>query len=129
MRLLAERARELIDGVWQRFGDAEAARLLPACSRGTLARLLPELGYAAGAWRRLGERHPDVVLDVAAAQLAELFVPDRVRWWAMFGDGVLAAARGAPSRVLDLLERYAPSHTCRGRSGTTPAWSRRITHG
>lgn len=102
-------ADALIDGVWRRFGDDEAARLLPACSPGTLARLLPELGYAAGAWLRLGERHPDVVLDVAAAQLAELTVPDRVGWWARFGDGVLTAGRDAPPRVLDLLERYAPS--------------------
>lgn len=102
-------ADELIRVVWDRFGDDEAARLLPACSAGIVARLLPELGHAAGDWSLLGRRHPDVVVAVAGQQLAELAVPDRARWWAHFGAGVLAAAPAVPERVLDLLERYAPS--------------------
>ncbi len=39
-------ADALIEAVWERFGDAEAARLLAACSTGTVSRLLPELGHA-----------------------------------------------------------------------------------
>jgi len=104
----ADIADALVDAVWERFGDTEAARLLPACSAATLARLLPELGYTVGDWRRLAERHPGVVLDVAAAQLAELTIPHRATWWALFGEGVLAAARTAAPRVLGLLELYAP---------------------
>jgi hypothetical protein len=102
-------ADALIDRVWRRFGDAEAARLLPACSAATLARLLPELSYPLGNWRGLAGRHPDLLLDVAGTQLAELAPPDRDRWWARFGSGVLAAAPPAATRVLDLLDRYGPA--------------------
>jgi hypothetical protein len=99
----------LVDVVWDRFGDFEAAGLLPTCSAEVVARLLPELGYAVGGWSLLGRVHPEVVLNVAQAQLAGLSVPDRARWWASSGAGVLTAAAGFPMRVLDLLERYAPA--------------------
>lgn len=98
----------LVDVVVERFGDDEAARLLPACSAPVVARLLPELGHAVANWPLLGRRYPDVVLDVAEAELAELSVPDQARWWGRFGEGVLAAGAARPLRVLDLLERYAP---------------------
>lgn len=52
----------LIDAIRERFGDGEAARLLPVCSSATVVRLLPELGHAAGDWSPLDARHPDVVL-------------------------------------------------------------------
>jgi hypothetical protein len=107
-------ADELIEAVWGRFGDAEAAKLLPACSPGTLARLLPELGHAAADWSLLGKRHPEVVVSEAGRQLAELTLPDRARWWECFGAGVLAAAPAVPQRVLDLLERYGPAATLPG---------------
>src|SRR6202034_3290394 len=99
----------LIDTVWARFGDAEAARLLPACSGDVVARLLPELGYAIGDWSRLGTAHPEACLDVAEAQLAELSVADQAVWWGQAGKGILAAAAVYPARVLDLLERHAPA--------------------
>jgi hypothetical protein len=105
---LAALADGLIDAVWDRFGDVEAARLLLACSAEVVERLLPELGYAVGDWSRLGSAHPAACLNVAEAQLAELSVADRAAWWARSGGGVLAAASGFPSRVLDLLERHGP---------------------
>lgn len=101
-------ADDLIGPVRDRFGDAEAARLLPACSAGPLERLLPDLGYAAGSWSLLGTRHPEIVVSEAERQLAELTVPERAAWWVRFGDGVLAAAPVLPERVLGLLESYAP---------------------
>lgn len=107
-------ADELIETVWDRFGDSEAARLLPACSAVVVTRLLPELGYAAGDWSLLGRLHPEVVVSVADAQLAELTVPDRARWWGRFGAGVLASGPALPLRVLNLLERYAPSASLPG---------------
>ena len=92
-------ADEVIEAVWDRFGDGEAARLLPACSAGAMTRLLPELGYAAGDWSLLGKLHPEVVVNVAESQLAELTVPDRARWWGRFGTGVIAAGSALPLRV------------------------------
>jgi hypothetical protein len=102
-------ADELIEAVRDRYGDGEAARLLVVCSAGTLTRLLPELGYAAGNWSALGQRHPEIVLEMAERQLAGLAAADRLRWWGEFGAGVLAAGPAVPLRVLDLLERYGPS--------------------
>lgn len=107
-------ADELIGAVWDRFGDAEAGRLLPACSPGTVARLLPELGHAAGDWSLLGERYPEAVVRVAGEQLAGLAVTDRERWWGWFGPGVIAASAAVPNRVLDLLELYGPARSLPG---------------
>jgi hypothetical protein len=108
-------ADELAGVVWDRFGDGEAARLLPACSAPVAARLLPEFGHAAGNWSLLGRRHPAVVLDAAGAQLAELAGRDRAGWWGRHGAGVLAAGAVFPDRVLDLLERFLPSGSLPGR--------------
>ena len=102
-------ADELIDAVWERFGDEEAASLLTACSADVVMRVLPELGYAVGNWSLLGQVHPAAVLSAAESQLADLPVPDRARWWGRSGAGVLTAGSAYPLRVLDLLERYAPA--------------------
>jgi hypothetical protein len=102
-------ADELIDAVWERFGDEEAASLLTACSADVVMRVLPELGYAVGSWSLLGQVHPAAVLSAAESQLADLPVPDRTRWWGRSGSGVLTAGSAYPLRVLDLLERYAPA--------------------
>jgi hypothetical protein len=107
-------ADDLIEVVWDRFGDDEAARLLSACSAGTVARLLPELEHVVNDWPLLGERFPEVVLDAAERRLAGLAAVDRDRWWAWFGAGVIAAAPAVPHRVLDLLERYAPQASLPG---------------
>jgi hypothetical protein len=101
-------ADALIDRVRDRFGDQEAARLLPACSTATVARLLPELGHAVGNWAALARRHPHVVLDDADRQLSTLTVPSRTAWWSRYAPGVFTAALVAPGRVIDLLERFAP---------------------
>jgi hypothetical protein len=101
-------ADELVGQVRAWFGDREAARLLPGCTTGTVARLLPELGHAVGNWAALARRHPEVVLDDAARQLAGLTAPARLAWWGRYGPGVLAVGAVAPERVLDLLERFAP---------------------
>jgi hypothetical protein len=102
-------ADALVDQVRAAFGDAEAARLLPACSADTVARLLPELGHQIGNWAGLARRHPLVVLAEAERQLAELSEAGRVSWWDRHGDGVLGAGEAQPHAVLDVLERFAPA--------------------
>ncbi|GGM28039.1 hypothetical protein ACFFX1_11615 [Dactylosporangium sucinum] len=54
----------LVDAIRARYGDDEAARLLPACGAATSQRLLPELGYALGSWERLARRHPEAGVRV-----------------------------------------------------------------
>jgi hypothetical protein len=105
----AEYADALVDAIRVRFGDIEAARVLPACSAGTVARLLPELEHAVASWRALGVRHPDVVIEYATEALGRLRPAARGRWWSRDGGGVLAARQVVPHRVLDVLERFAPA--------------------
>jgi hypothetical protein len=61
-------ADELIDAVWERFGDEEAASLLAACSADVVMRLLPELAYAMGNWSLLVQVHPAAALNAAESQ-------------------------------------------------------------
>ncbi|MFG2040356.1 hypothetical protein [Dactylosporangium sp. NPDC048998] len=101
-------ADAFVDEVRARYGDDEAATLLPACGAATVARLLPDLGYALGGLTAIARRHPGLVLDLAARELAELSGEERARWWSRGGAAVLAAARYRPEQTLDLLERFAP---------------------
>ncbi|MET8009857.1 hypothetical protein ABZU86_23465 [Streptomyces sp. NPDC005271] len=98
-------ADRLIEPLRERWGDGEAARLLPGCGAETVERLLPGLFHAVGSWRRLVSRHPAVVLDEAARQLTALPVPLRGDWWSRYAPGIALAATAEPRRVLDLLER------------------------
>ncbi|MEU8826995.1 hypothetical protein [Streptomyces sp. NPDC048636] len=97
-------ADRLIDPVRERWGDAEAARLLPGCGADTLARLLPALFHAVGGWRALVARHPRTFLDEAERQLTALPQALRDAWWTRYAHGVALAVPAEPDRVLDLLE-------------------------
>ncbi|GGX44211.1 hypothetical protein [Streptomyces fructofermentans] len=102
-------ADRLVDGLRDRWGDAEAARLLPGCSPGTAARLLPELFHAVREWKRIGGRYPAVVLDTAERELAALPVPLREDWWRRYSRAVAGAVGGEPLRALDLVEERGPA--------------------
>ncbi|OEV28847.1 hypothetical protein AN219_19780, partial [Streptomyces nanshensis] len=104
-----ELADGLIDAVRTRWGDTEAARLLPGCGTETVTRLLPALFHAVTAWRSLASRHPDLLLAEAGRQLEDLPHVLREQWWQRYGAGVARICVGRPRRVLDLLEQYRES--------------------
>ena len=95
-------ADRLLPEVRERWGDREAAALLPACSGPVVAGALPGLAHAVGAWRALGRRHPGPVLDAAEEMAASAAHP--WIWWRRRGAGIEAAAEHVPTRVLALLE-------------------------
>ncbi|GHC74130.1 hypothetical protein [Streptomyces flavofungini] len=101
-------ADRLVDGVRRAWGDAAAARLLPGCSDEVAARLLPELFHAVRGWSGLARRHGELLLDVVTRHLA---APEALRdsRWEECAAALEATADLAPARVLDLLERYAPT--------------------
>ncbi|MFI6649303.1 hypothetical protein ACIBI8_17045 [Streptomyces sp. NPDC050529] len=105
----ADLADRLIDGVRANWGDADATVLLPGCTPGTAARLLPELLHAVRGWGGLGRRHPGLLLDACERHLAALPEPHRAEWWNRYAAGVAATVAPLPERVLDLLERFAPA--------------------
>ncbi|WP_265738206.1 hypothetical protein [Actinacidiphila epipremni] len=104
---LAERLIAVVRAQW---GDTEAARLLPGCGPAVVERLLPALFPAVVRWRALARRHPDLVLDEVARQLAALPEQSRTAWWQRNADILEATAELRPPRVLDLLERHCPPH-------------------
>ncbi|MFD0904783.1 hypothetical protein [Actinomadura sediminis] len=87
-------ADALVDRVRERWGDAEAASLLPACRRATVASRLDTLAPAVPSWRLLGRAHPDLVLDHAERAPAELRT---------LAPGLAEAAQRFPARVVGLL--------------------------
>ncbi len=99
-------ADQLVDRHRAVWGDAEAARLLPACGPDTVARLLPELLTALTGWHALVRRHPDAVLAEAERQLARLPEALRHGWWERHARGMALAAGARPAAVLGLLERH-----------------------
>ncbi|HEV7627023.1 MAG TPA: hypothetical protein VGO89_11025, partial [Streptomyces sp.] len=110
----------LIDVVRTRWGDADAARLLPVCGPKTVLRLLPELFHAVTAWQALARRHPDALQAEAARQLEDLPAVLREDWWKRYGQGVARTASHRPHRVLDLLEHYREH----GAAFSPELWSR-----
>ncbi|MEU0806430.1 hypothetical protein [Streptomyces sp. NPDC005970] len=111
-------ADRLVDPLRERWGDVEAARVLPACGPETVARLLPGLFHAVGSWRALASRHPAAVLDEAERQLSALPEALRGDWWLRHASCVALAARAEPQRALGLLERL-----CHGPL-PLPVWHR-----
>lgn len=99
-------AEALIGPVGTQWGDAEAARLLPACTQETVRRLLPALWPALSGPGVLAARHPAAVLDEAERQLELLAPGGRAAWWNRYADVVAPLADRAPERVLELLERH-----------------------
>ncbi|MFF4573901.1 hypothetical protein [Streptomyces sp. NPDC001410] len=103
---LAERLVVRLRAEW---GDAEAARLLPACSTPFVSEQLPALAHAVDGWARLARRHPDPVLDHAEAALADRARgQQREEWWRLHATTIAVLAPLRPERVLTLLERYGP---------------------
>ena len=98
-------ASSLMVTVRERWGDDEAAALLPACDPPTVRRLLPELAHAAPNWRTLVARHPAAVAEFAEAELSGLDGPAAREWWQWRGLLVTALADARPAVVLELAER------------------------
>jgi hypothetical protein len=100
-------AERLIEPLWQRWGDVEAAGLLPACGADVAAHWLPRLWHAVARWNQLCRAHPDLVLAEACRQLAGLD-DDAARrdWWSQSYDAVGGLVEVRPAAVLDLLERH-----------------------
>ncbi|MDR7326893.1 hypothetical protein J2S44_007143 [Catenuloplanes niger] len=120
-RFAPDVADALMPEVRARFGDDEAAALLPGCGTDTVRALLPALEHGVGL-SRLVRRHAGVVLDRARERLAAAGPEERDRVW---GDVVHAVLRCDPARALDLLERYGPEETL---PGPLTAYSRLATH-
>ncbi|MFC7546932.1 hypothetical protein [Plantactinospora sp. GCM10030261] len=103
-------ADRLITEVRARFGDAEAAVLLPACGADTVRALLPELEHALDL-ERLVRRHQRPLLDRVRERLAGAEPETRDRIW---DDVAGAVLRCDPAQTLDLIERYAPEERLPG---------------
>jgi hypothetical protein len=114
-------ADALITEVRVRFGDDEAAALLPACGADTVRELLPDLEHALDL-DRLVRRHAGVLLDRVRERLAAAPVELRGRVWVDAADAVL---RCDPAQALDLLERYAAEGSL---PGSLDAYGRLAAH-
>jgi hypothetical protein len=106
-------ADALITEIRARFGDEEAAALLPACGADTVRALLPDLEHALNL-ERLVRRHSGPLLDRVRERLAAAPPELRGRIW---GGAAGAVLRCAPAQALDLLERYAPEASLPGPLG------------
>ncbi|MBN6051837.1 hypothetical protein JYK22_07805, partial [Nonomuraea sp. RK-328] len=101
-------AESLLPEVHARWGDREAAALLPACGPATVARRLPGLAHAVTSWRALAKRHARAVMAVADDELATGV--HALTWWRRRGTGVELASPAEPERMLALLERHDLRH-------------------
>ncbi|SEH03604.1 hypothetical protein SAMN05444920_14018 [Nonomuraea solani] len=101
-------AEALLPDVRARWGDREAAALLPACGSAAVARWLPELAHAVTSWTTMAKRHAGAIMAVAEQELATGVHP--LTWWRRRGAGVELAALSEPDRMLALLDRYDLGH-------------------
>ncbi|MEU8797595.1 hypothetical protein [Spirillospora sp. NPDC048819] len=104
-------AEALIGRVAERWGEREAAALLPTCGPDVVAEWIDALGHAVANWTSLGRSHPDAMLGYAERSLAELPEAMRDSWWFTHAPGVAAALRHDPGRVVGLLERHCATRS------------------
>ncbi|NRQ40775.1 hypothetical protein HII36_54575, partial [Nonomuraea sp. NN258] len=97
-------AESLLPDVHARWGDRDAAALLPACGAETVARRLPEFAHAVTSWTALAKRHPAAIVATAELELSEGV--ETWSWWRRRGAGVRLAALAEPAAVLALAERH-----------------------
>ncbi|MFJ8439223.1 hypothetical protein [Kitasatospora griseola] len=97
-------AERLVTALSRSHGPVAAAPLLPLCSPGFVAVELPAFVHAVDVTAALGHRHPQAVLDAVESLLAAR--ASRRDAWARHAQGLAAAARHRPLRMLDLLERW-----------------------
>lgn len=100
-------AERLVGRLRAEWGDAEAGRLLSACSPESVARTLPDLAHAVPL-APLAARFPDEVLDHLERVLAEHPGTLRLGQSPELADVLAATVRARPERALDLLERFSP---------------------
>ena len=100
-------ADALIEHVFQTAGDHEAASLLPGCSREMVEQWLPRLRHLASP--ALARQHPDLMLDLAFAELPALDSQARDNWWRHNVLLVDEAIDHEPARVLELISQFGPS--------------------
>ncbi|MCT2584169.1 hypothetical protein [Actinophytocola gossypii] len=98
-------ADALLPAVLARFGDVEAAVLLPVCGAATVAARLPDLEHAVTGWGRLAQRNPTLFLDWLDDELDRA---DPAHLVPRVARGIVASARVEPARVLALLTGVAP---------------------
>ena len=103
-----EWAGSLLPSVRERFGDHEAAAVLPACDAEMITALLPELDFALANVAALGRAHPAVVLGHLRRRLTEAGETDRAGVWERYGPAVGDLARHDPGQVIELLEQRGP---------------------
>ena len=115
----ATAADGLIDTVLERYGDQEAARLLPACGPETVRRLLPSLDHAV-TLSLLARRHAGMLLDHAESLLAAAGAEQRDRHWAFFGSAGPGEPAGSGSSTC-WSGTPRPAH-CPARSVPTAGW-------
>ncbi|MFG3339944.1 hypothetical protein [Glycomyces sp. NPDC048151] len=100
-------ADRLLPAVRERFGPEEAAKLLSACSTGTVTAELPGLAPHVTAWSTFAKHHHvEAFTAYAAAALAERSPAQWGDWWRRHADVLTAAFANAPLDWLDLLERF-----------------------
>ncbi len=104
----AEWARTLLPLVRERFGDHEAAAVLPACDSATVAALLPELDFAVPNLAALARRHPAVVLAHLRRRLSEAGEAGRDAVWLRFGPALGHLVRHDAGQLVGLLEHTGP---------------------
>ncbi|RFU36774.1 hypothetical protein DZF91_36380 [Actinomadura logoneensis] len=94
----------LLPDVRARYGDRDAAMLLPACSAGTVARFLPELAHAVTLWRALAARHPDALIGLLEREWHEEG-GNRWRFVRQRKAALIRVAEARPRETLDLYVR------------------------
>ncbi|MEU4224804.1 hypothetical protein AB0F17_10960 [Nonomuraea sp. NPDC026600] len=109
-------AESLLPEVHARWGDREAAALLPACGVRIVARWLPELAHAVTSWTALAKRHAGAIMAVAEEELSTGV--HAWTWWRRRGAGVELASLAEPARLLALLERHDLRHNLLRFPGT-----------
>ncbi|HET8662382.1 MAG TPA: hypothetical protein VFM55_25800 [Micromonosporaceae bacterium] len=105
-RRQAALADRLLAAVHRRWGEAEAARLLAACSGPVVTEALPVLGHAVRSWTLLAVHHLDAVVGYATTQLAALDGEARTGWWERTAPLQRALALHQPAALLELCERF-----------------------
>lgn len=88
----------------------EASLLLPACSKETIKKYLPKIGYAIENWSKIANYYPDIMMEYFKEVLSKSTDIEKINTWWRFSSATEKLSLSNADFILECVINYGPSN-------------------